>query len=295
MSQLTTGVLHQIAKEDMQTFFQWYLRNDVRAQLLFLTRFSDNIPVEESEKYEWLFYKSIQLLRGSAAYLGLSKQKTLLKIYDELYMQAADAMVRHHYVKTFYILTNGLTFIRLLQRKERSLHSEFTTTVENYLMLLFRLHESDLPRDLIQQLIDFVDAENACPHPLINKSYHTFPRLKIRIEYLHNGLDALLDFIQMRWTLSEFKNTESLGELFYTLFSESWSIANIDTFTHLKIPREVWKNTLYRLHRHELNYEIELLWETFELGELFSNPKHSPFVQRILNQKQASNPHLTSK
>lgn len=281
ISQLTAHVLTDTSKEEMQSFFQWYLRHDNRAQLLFLTRYSDSIPLAEDDKYEWLFYKSIQLLRGSSAYLGYSKQKTLLKIYNELYMQAADAIVRNHYVKTFYILTNGLTFARLLQRKERSLHTEFTTTVDNYLKLLFNLHECDLPRDLVQSLIEYVDSENGSPHPLLNKSFYSFPRLKIRLEYLQNGFDALYDYVESRWNMAEIKNTDTLGELYYTLYSEPWSLEHIEEFKQLHIPREIWKNALQRLHRHEQYSTIRVIWDAFNLDVAFSDPRYLTFVSRM--------------
>ncbi len=270
---LTQSVLNQASQQELQSFFQWYLRNDVKAQLQFLARFSDKIPVDESERYEWVFYKSIQMLRGGAVHLGINKQKVLIRIFRELYRQAADALAINHYVKTFFICTNGITFIRLLKTKERTLHKEFFLIFDDYLELLHEFYLSDIPRELIQRLIDFVDKEVYTSRHVPQKAEFSLQRLKIRLEYYHNGIEALFQFIQINYSLKALKSIDELSTFYYSLLTEPWIQNEISHLKRLSIPREIWKSVLFKLEREGNQSLISELWDTFTLHSLLGSKK----------------------
>ncbi len=293
---LTLEVLAKTSREEMQSFYHWYLRHDPKAQLQFLARFSDKIDLDESEKYEWLFYKSIQLLRGSSAYLGLSKQKSLLKIFHELLSQASDALAVNHFVKTFYILSNGLVFIRLLNDKERSLHNGFYDIYDQYLKLFYQLLEADLPRDLIQRSMTFADYEINVPKPIIKNDYFTLLRLKIRMEYAFNGLEMLFDYIDEHWNSKSLKSAEKLAEFYFMLFTEPWASYEIDALQQLNLSREVWRIVLQTMQRNQMYKEMRLIWNKFELKHHFSNSRYKSLFKHLgrLNKTKKSSDKISA-
>jgi hypothetical protein len=289
---LTMDVLSKSSLEELQSFYQWYLRHDPKAQLQFLARFSDKIKLEEAEKYEWLFYKSVQHLRGSSTFLGLPKQKTLIKIFEELLRQASDALAVNHYVKTFHILHNGLSFIRLLSNKERSLHKSFPALYDEYLRLLFDLYQIDLPRDLIHQLMSFIEQEINLDNNLITDSYYSFQRLSIRLEFRHNGMESLLEKIENNWSSSSLKSAEVLGRYFHTLLTEPWVLSDLKLLKSLTLPREVWKIVLSQMHQEGMSKEIKIIWSHFQLDHIFDDKKYNLFIRKLgLPVKRKKNAH----
>ena len=284
---LTQNILAQSTREDLHLFFMRYLRTDVKAQLEFLARFSDKIDMDEEVKYEWLFYKSFQMLRGSSAFLGVSKQKILLRIYSELYGQASDALAIHHYVKTFFILRYGLSFIRLLAHKERTLNKGFQEVYEKYLTLLYQLFESDLPRDLIIRIIPFVEQEISLSSPELIDGFNSYTRLKIRMEYYHNGTESLLDYIEKYWGPNAMKTSGELRDFYFILFTEPWMETTIQTFAHLKVPREVWRKVLTKINQEGLQSQTSYLWKVFQIEKIFSDKKYKTFIKSMKPKRKS--------
>lgn len=278
---LTQHLLGESSRDDLHLFFQWYLKEDVKAQLQFLARFSDKIPFSESEKYEWLFYKTIQMLRGGSQYLGATKQHVVLKIYEELFFQAADALALHHYLKTFHISRNGLTFIRLLADKERALHKQFDALYAKYLKLLTELQQAELPRELIQELINFVDKEERLATHMPQADAYSFIRLKIRLEYMYNGIESVVSDIKDNWHLKALKSSEDLSNYYFALFSEPWFGLEVAELAFLELPREVWKNVLRRLTKMEEGESIAFLWKQYALHNIFTPDRHAAFLAMI--------------
>lgn len=278
---LMQEVLSQTSREDLHSFFHRYLRHDVRAQLQFLARFSDKIDVEESLKYEWLFYKSLQLLRGSSTHLGISKQKELISIYKELHGQAADALAINHYVKTFYIVRYGLSFLRLLHKKERTMHKGFQEVFDQYIKLLYQLYEADLPRDLIHLMIPFVEQEITLSEHTFVQKYYTYLRLKIRLEYDQNGMNALISYIDEHWSYDSLMSSEKLTTFFYTLFTEPWASIHISSLASIKIQREVWRKVLNKMKNESYTEEVKEIWSVFNMDVMFSEKKYQPFVRQM--------------
>ena len=288
-------VLSQANHADLESFFVRYLRHDVKAQLQFLARFSDKIDLDEAQKYEWLFYKSVQLLRGSSTHLGISKQKSLLRIYEELHGQAADALAINHYVKTFYILSYGLSFMRLLSKKENSMHKGFQDCYNEYMELLFHLYEADLPRDLVHRILPFIEQEMKLASNAFDESFYSYQRLKIRLEYYYNGIDALITYIDREWGNKALKSAEHLADFYHTLFTESWIESNLDELSSLEIPRDIWKKVLNRLKRQENFSLINQLWKSFHLKKTFEDSKYKTFVKSIRPKKSKKSTRKTLK
>jgi len=271
---LTKAVLAETTHGELVSFFNWYLRSDIKAQILFLNRFSDRIPINEAEKYEWLFYKSIQLLRGSAAHLGISKQKTLLRIFDELWQQAADALAVNHYLKTYYICSQGLSFARLLASKEKSLHKNFSHVFNKYLGLLHQLHHSDLPRDLLQRLMAFVDKEEKLAKQIEQDDAVSYRRLKLRLAYYHDGIQSLMESIETEWGNKVLKTAEQVSKFYYTLFTEPWIESESKYIKKIKLPNQVWKIILQRLRKQQEFDRIEFLFKRFKLSDRLEKKKY---------------------
>jgi hypothetical protein len=156
-------LLDQVNTNDLSDFLVQYARKHPDFIYKLIARFAPRISImEESEKYEFLFFKSIHYYLPGRQNPTKVRIQNLRVIYDTLAEHAKDFISLQQYVEAFEIIRFGIIYTKLLvKRVYDTIHYE--AAHESYVefhKLLGQLINSSLPPPLIDKIRDYCIEES---------------------------------------------------------------------------------------------------------------------------------------
>jgi hypothetical protein len=274
-------ILSDIDTADLAGFLYSRIQKDDDLLILFLARFSDYLKMEEQERYEFLFYKSLQSLKKGSDKLGFHKQGRLSKIYEELGEQVKDAIALKNFVKAFAIIKYGLIFLRLSFSKEDRFNDKLIQVNNKYIDLLHALIILNPPLDLLGQIHEFTLAEIKNEayisfHPDYNL-YEIFNKVNILLHLEQDSFDLLSEIRS-----DENKRPNNRLHFLISLFSNNESNLLLKHKSMLELQSSEWFkiiNVLFKQRAFDKCKEIIL---GFGIHEYMLKFRNSPMLNLCL-------------
>ena len=152
-------ILSEADEFELRSFMMSRLQKDDELQILFVSRFSDHLELEEQDRYEFIFFKALQAVKKGSTILGYHKQSRLSLIYRELGEQVKDSTAIKNYIKAYAILKHGLIFLRLVFSKEKQYNDKLVDIKLWYIDLLSALIILKPSPQLLMEILSFVEDE----------------------------------------------------------------------------------------------------------------------------------------
>lgn len=203
----TRGVLKNLEEEELKEFVRQYASRDRNFALALKARFAATVSFsDDKSKYLQVLEETIRAARKKDRSISYRGMQTLIKVSDELLLQAESALVQGYFRTVILIAQSIIEKITPVLRKMGQYQDSARSRISKSFEMIHQVLGLQAPPELVEELWQYAGPESKKVTYRINEIVPQFYRLLSKVSTQLDEKEALLTLLEEARLLAQFSD-----------------------------------------------------------------------------------------
>ncbi len=203
----TRGVLKNVEEEELKEFVRQYASRDRNFALALKARFAATVSFsDDKSKYRQVLDETIRAARKKDRSISYRGMQTLIKVSDELLLQAESALVQAYFRTVVLICQSVIERLTPVLRKMGQYQDSARKRISTSFQLIHQVLGLQPPPELVEDIWKYAQTESQKVTYRINEIIPQFYRLLAKVSVQLDEGEAFLNLLEETSLLSQFSD-----------------------------------------------------------------------------------------